>query len=264
MSRILLNRQFIWSFINMSKKFINSIIILITINFFIVLAGIYFFHKKGGIIHIFQTIKNEQKMTEYYAHYQNRYTLFKNLPHSKHSIFFIGDDLIKEAEWSEMFQDLRIKNRGMSKDTLMGVLFRLDEIIDAQPEKIFIMIGLFDFLKQAPFKEMLIQYETLFKNIQTGTPNTIIYVQSLLPVNRFLGAAILGNTLKKIDNKHIKKFNIKLHTLAEQFDVNYIDLYPHFEKNGQLNQHYTLDGLHLNGAGYFVWKQIITPYLVNN
>ncbi len=248
----------------MSKKLRNWVIVLITINFFMVLAGVYFIHKKGGITQLFETVQNEPKRVVYYAHYQNRYTLFKNLPHSNRSIFLVGDDLIKEAEWSEMFQDLRIKNRGMSRDSLMGVLFRLDEIIEAQPEKIFLMIGIFDFLKETALNEMLVQYESIINKIQNSTPSTAIYVQSLLPVNRFLGGAILGEELRKADNQEIQNLNSRLRDMAHQYGVAYIDLYPLFEKKGQLNQHYTLDGLHLNGAGYFVWKQAIMPYFADN
>ena len=54
------------------------------------------------------------------------------------------------------------------------------------------------------------------------------------------------------------KINIGLIKIANKYNKNYIDLYSSFlSKNNELNDAYSLDGLHLNGKGYQLWKQII-------
>ena len=43
-----------------------------------------------------------------------------------------------------MFNDLRIKNRGISGDVSAGILKRVDEVVMRRPSKVFLMIGVND------------------------------------------------------------------------------------------------------------------------
>jgi lysophospholipase L1-like esterase len=60
--------------------------------------------------------------------------------------------------------------------------------------------------------------------------------------------------------------NAALKKLAAQEKITLIDLYPHFlDAAGKLDKQYTIDGLHLNAAGYKVWAAILKKgkYLEN-
>src|SRR6476660_7913769 len=83
----------------------------------------------------------EASLTTYY---QQRYSLFSSLPQTSGDIIFLGNSIIDGGEWSELFNDLRIKNRGISGDVSAGVLNRLTEIIHRKPGKLFVMIGIND------------------------------------------------------------------------------------------------------------------------
>ncbi|WP_317110333.1 hypothetical protein [Chroococcidiopsis sp. SAG 2025] len=74
----------------------------------------------------------------------------------------MGDSLTDECEWSELLENPHIKNRGISGDTTMGVLNRLEDIVSSQPAKIFIMIGINNFIHyQRSAVEILVDYQKL-------------------------------------------------------------------------------------------------------
>ena len=60
------------------------------------------------------------------------------------------------GSWSEIFQNQNIKNRGISGDVTEGILYRITEITDSNPLKIFLMIGTND-LAQGVTKELTFQ-----------------------------------------------------------------------------------------------------------
>src|SRR5688572_21180522 len=78
------------------------------------------------------------------TYYQQRVTHFKSLPNTKGDIVFIGNSITDGGEWNELFNDLKIKNRGISGDVSTGVLHRMDEIAQRKPAKVFLLIGVND------------------------------------------------------------------------------------------------------------------------
>ena len=58
-------------------------------------------------------------------YYIERTTLFKQLSIPKESIVFLGDSITQRSEWSELFHNKQIVNRGVADDTTEGVLHRL-------------------------------------------------------------------------------------------------------------------------------------------
>jgi len=45
-------------------------------------------------------------------YYHQQWTLFKSLPQTRNNIIFIGNSITDGGEWSELFNDIHIKNRG--------------------------------------------------------------------------------------------------------------------------------------------------------
>ena len=89
--------------------------------------------------------QTQKKFSEYYYHKKAH---FENLPNTQDEIIFLGNSITDGCEWSELFQDLRIKNRGISGDITEGVLQRLKEVTESKPSKVFIMIGVNDISKK--------------------------------------------------------------------------------------------------------------------
>ena len=230
------------------KKNFNKILTIINICFLIFL--VYLSTKSNFIIYFRPTV------TSYY--YLERQTLFDNLPKpSTNTIYFLGDSLTDGCEWSELFSNTKIKNRGINGDTSEGVLNRLNQITQSKPQKIFIMIGINDLLNNIDSTKILDNYQKIITNIRYNSPTTKIYIESILPMNFELDKA-----KRQITNKDISNFNNNLKNLADNSNIFYIDLYSKFlNSSEQLNDQYTFDGIHLNGQGYLIWKNEISKYL---
>jgi lysophospholipase L1-like esterase len=191
------------------------------------------------------------------AYYYQRKTHFEALANDKDEIIFIGDSITDGGEWSEMFEKKNVKNRGISGDVTQGVLDRLEEVTESMPKKIFLMIGVNDLARGASPEQIIENTRNILENIQKASPETQIFLQSLLPVNDFFGK-FNEHTSKK---EAIKEVNLSLQKLASG-KVVFINLYENFvDKAGKLNLAYSNDGLHLNGEGYQLWATLIKKYL---
>ncbi|HEX4877459.1 MAG TPA: family 20 glycosylhydrolase, partial [Chitinophagaceae bacterium] len=193
------------------------------------------------------------------TYYHQRYSLFQSLPVTKGDILFIGNSITDGAEWSELFADLRIKNRGISGDMSAGVLKRLDEVVKRKPAKVFLMIGINDLARG-------ISADSVVKNILLATawlkqesPSTQCYVQSILPVSDHF-SKFSGHTSK---TDAVLKVNNSLSRAAATGHFTFVNLYPSFcNSAGKLDEKYTNDGLHLTGEGYILWKHLVYPYMM--
>lgn len=187
--------------------------------------------------------------------YARRSSLLEHLPIQAEDTVFLGDSITDEGEWSEFWVDLIIKNRGIAGDTTLGLLQRLDPILDARPRQLVLMIGINDLLNERSQPAAIsAQHRKILARIHSRTPMTRVLVQSLLPVN----AALCGRPV----DQEIMAINRELQTLVRQFEQVYVDLFsPFCDRHQQLDPQYTLDGVHLNGPGYRLWQNILTPYL---
>ena len=76
---------------------------------------------------------------KYSTFYEQRATLFEELPVTSKDIIFLGNSITNGCEWAELFQNKNVKNRGISGDICMGVYDRLDPIVKGKPAKIFLL-----------------------------------------------------------------------------------------------------------------------------
>lgn len=222
-------------------------------------SALFMIGKRGGISYIetkaSDMVRNENRLDVFNASYRSQVGYFRALPASHGDIVFVGDSLTRGAEWGEMFEGKKVRNRGIGGDSLNGVLSRLDDVVAAAPAKIFFMIGINDLSRGIAVADFLAAYERIVARTRELAPDTEVYVQSILPVNHNLSALMLGKGLENVSNPGIVDINRKLRQLADKHGARYVDLYPLFDKDGELDAGYSIDGLHLNGAGYLVWKR---------
>lgn len=206
----------------------------------------------------FQAQSQEKQKTKYYPYWHQKETHFRSLPNEANEIIFLGDSITDGCNWSEMFHDLRVKNRGISADITDGVLDRLDEVVESKPLKIFLMIGVNDLARGKTVDSIVKNIERILDTIKKETAQTEIYLESLLPVNPVFGLA------KNHTNKtaEIIAINAGLKKMAKDRKLTFVDLHSLLKTESDLlNPEYTNDGLHLTGKGYFVWKSAIEKYL---
>ncbi len=192
------------------------------------------------------------------TYYQQRVSHFKLIPVKENDIVFIGNSITDGAEWSELFNDITIKNRGISGDFSAGILHRINDIVKQKPGKIFLLIGVNDLAwgisTDSVIKNILLTADW----IKQESPSTQLFIQSVLPVSDVF-KKFIGHT-NKTDS--ILKINSRLKKESENHRYDYIDLHTFFcNKQGKLDGKYTNDGLHLSGEGYILWKHLVFPYL---
>jgi hexosaminidase len=192
------------------------------------------------------------------TYYHQRVTHFRSLPKTNKDIIFLGNSITDGAEWSELFADIHIKNRGISGDISAGVLNRIDEIVIRKPAKVFLMIGINDLSRNTSTDSVFKNITRIASYLKQESPSTKLYIQSLLPVNdvykKFSGHASKGGQVKTL-NENLKQN-------ATLYRYTYIDLHSFFcDENGKLSEQLSNDGLHLKGDGYLLWKHLIYPYV---
>jgi len=195
---------------------------------------------------------------QFKRHYYTKKSIYDALPNTKDEILFVGNSITASGQWTELFQNLRVKNRGISGDVTDGILFRLKEITESKPSKIFLMIGVNDLSKGKSKSYILKKYQEILDSIKSQTPNTKVYIQSILPVNNKFG--YFKNHTNKTDS--IISINNSLKMMAKKNDAKYIDLFSAFaDSQNKMKEEYTLDGLHPNGKGYSKWGELIRKYV---
>lgn len=200
-----------------------------------------------------------QEVYRYNLYYYQRATLFEKLPVDSVDIVFLGNSITDNCEWHELFDNPRIKNRGIGSDVAMGVYDRLEPIVQGKPAKIFLMIGINDVSHNLSTDSIVGNITRIVRKIRKETPSTQLYLQSMLPINNTFGQ------YRKLVGKEpqIVEINRRLEQLAADEQCTYIDLYSHLTAPGttDLDPAYTNDGLHLLGDAYLVWKEVLLPYL---
>lgn len=192
------------------------------------------------------------------TYYQQKISHFRTLPIHPDKIIFLGNSITDGAEWSELFGNSHIINRGISGDKTAGILNRLDEITQRKPSKVFLLIGTNDLEHNVPQEEVINNIFLIAQLIRQDSPDTKLYVQSILPVNSFYQK--FNNHTK--NGKEIVQINKILSKNASQFNYTLIDIHTAFTDNeGKLKKELTNDGLHLNGQAYQVWKELILPFI---
>jgi sialate O-acetylesterase len=206
---------------------------------------------------LFAQISDAQTQ-KYSTFYMQRSSLFNKLSITSKDIVFIGNSITNGAEWNELFPQKRVKNRGISGDTSEGVFDRLDAVVKGKPAKIFILIGVNDISREIKVETIVLNMKRIVEKIQKESPKTKIYIQSILPVNPDF-EMFKGHMKPEL----IKEINQFYQNIAQEYKVNYIDLYSYFLEDGtdKMNKKYTNDRLHLLGEGYLLWREIVKPYL---
>lgn len=179
---------------------------------------------------------------------------FEVLPITSKDIVFLGNSITERGLWSEIFNDVHCKNRGIGGQQTHQILERLHQVTSGKPKKVFLLIGIND-LNGDPARtdKAVANIRTIIERIQAESPKTKLYVQSILPVGK--------NREEK--NREVNKANPAIKKICEEKGVTYLEIHSAFaDEEGYLKKEYTInDGLHLNGEGYMAWAKILRPYV---
>lgn len=175
--------------------------------------------------------------------------VFCGAPEALAKTVFLGGS--QTAGWKHMGMFKDVVNKAAVSNTTAKILKSLGPVVGLKPEKVFILEGINELY--SPNAAILARYREILCRINKGSPKTMVFVQSVLPVvNR-----------PDLSNDKIMELNAGLKALcAEMQNCVYIDLFTHFAVNGALNESLTTDGVHLRPDGYKLWQALIEKYVV--
>ncbi len=178
-------------------------------------------------------------------------------------IVFLGDSITANFKLLDNYH--QIINLGIGGDKTTEILSRIKDVYPYKPHKLFLLIGINDFLVNKKVWEypseinIIKNIETIIKQLIDNLPNTFIYSLSILPIgiNQFI-----KNSLLLSYNEEINLLNEDIKKISHQYDVTYININEYFKNSsGLLNDIYSLDGIHLTEEGYNLFIKLIKKYI---
>lgn len=220
----------------------------LVLNLLLAAALFFMVNRLGGWAYAWYRLRHDEA-----GLYHHRVQLFEMMHTSPGAVVFLGDSHTEQCEWQELFRgdSAVILNRGIVGDYVKGVLGRLDEVLRHRPRKIYLMVGVNDLVFKNKPEDIAATYREIVTQIRSKSPDSELFLQSVLPVN---------NRIKKtgVTNENIRALNTQIAAIAHDYALPYIDLYSDLkDADDNLDQRYTEDGIHLNGVGYAVWKRRI-------
>lgn len=173
-------------------------------------------------------------------------------------ILFIGSSsFTKWQDVNDYFPGYNILNRGFGGSSLTDLIFYENDILyKYQPRQIVIYCGENDLAGGDTVSGIHVfeRFLRLFSGIRAKFPEVQVTFVSMKPSPSRLH---LMNKME-IGNHLIKDY------LSMQKNTSYVDIYHRMlnEDGTPVKELFVQDNLHMNKAGYELWKKIIEPYLL--
>ncbi len=217
----------------------KGLIASIVLNVFLLLSVLGLSYGWPLFIHVKQVLPKRERHVSF----------FEDFPVRPGDVVFVGDAITDEGRWSELFPGLPVKNRGIPGDTTEDLSLRIGQVAAGKPRKIFLMIGGGDAEAEKTVENTRASYETILTLLERDTPESEVYVQSILPrsVDAWPG---------------IEERNRAIREVTERHGATYLDLVPVFAaENGAIRELLSNDNVHLRGPGYAAWRDAIAPHV---
>ena len=207
--------------------------------------------ERRGLITIQNSSQLDSSLPDFWA--RNGWTNTVKKLHASFDVAFFGNSITCQSDFQQYFPDKTIINLGYPGDNIPGMLNRISMLQAARPSKIFIMAGTND-LFSIDIDEFAVRYENLLHAVSDSIPSAVVYVQSILPMNRHLKANAPADEKIRAANNRLRQITAARH-------LQYIDVYSLYAEDGELSTDVTADGIHLLSQSYGKWAKLIEPYV---
>ena len=182
----------------------------------------------------------------------------KNQSCKKGQTVFVGSSLMEMFPVEEWVKELGpdapiVYNSGVGgyrTDDLLRILEPC--VFELAPSKVFINIGTNDLSDASvPLEEMIERYDRIITMIEEGLPGVVIYMMAYYPINYEAATEEMKPCLKIRTNEKILAANQLVEALAQKHNQRFINVnVPLMDEKGRLKAEYTIEGMHINPAGY--------------
>jgi lysophospholipase L1-like esterase len=195
------------------------------------------------------------------SHYEERVASFRDMrPVDSTDVVMLGSSQTEYAgDWNKLLSWRHVRNRGIAGDNAKGMKMRLGQIVKGHPKAIFLLAGIDELNEGVTVQSAYNDVVELIKAIRKETPDTRLYVQSVLPINEGYDKwpGLKGRT------NDVARLNVMLRHYCEAQHIAYINVFKKMIRHGtyQLRKELTEDGLHLSPFGYKLWSFELRNYL---
>jgi len=145
----------------------------------------------------------------------------------------------------------------------------LDEALNMNPDLLCIEIGMYDAHQNIPLSTTCANYRTIIDSVQARGINLLM--QSVIPSTNWYDATYGGFPVNGVLALRSRIMNDSLKAICIQKQVPFLDIRPGIvtdaiDKKGTTYQRNdkSMDGIHINYAGYVIWKNHLTQWLILN
>ncbi|MFC2400325.1 MAG: SGNH/GDSL hydrolase family protein [Streptococcus sobrinus] len=199
-----------------------------------------------------------RKDPSFLSHQEERCQFFASESTKPASILFMGDSIVEFFSLKKFLgYDLNLVNHGIAGTSAHWMCDHVDQVLaGAQPEQIFLLIGTNDIGMGYETEEIVTCIEAISNRLRSFSYGSRLTLISVLPVNE---APKYQAKVKIRRNNKIEELNRQLETLP---GIEFADVFTALlDKQGQLAEEYTQEGLHLTQAGYAKLAQALKLYL---
>ena len=186
---------------------------------------------------------------------QNRAYFWTQRDKMQGAVVFAGDSLT--GGWRDLeqaFAGVKVANRGIGGDVSRGLLFRFQEdVLALQPKAIVLLIGSADLSAQQATTDTVANLQLMLGMARQQSGNVPVVLCTIPPRN---------NPQAKVPLAQVTDLNDKLRQVAAQHERVYLlDLFHLLAKadGGPDERYFHADQLHINEAGYRVWRTALQP-----
>ena len=175
-------------------------------------------------------------------------------PLAEGGILFTGSSSIRLWKTlAEDFPGVDLANRGFGGSQISDLIAYFDRVVlPGKPRQIVIYSGTNDLNGGEPAEQVLADFATLCGMIERDLPGTKIAL---------IGAA--PNPARWEQRVEQEMFNTWAAAYCERMGYQFIDVWtPMLGADGMPSRDiYVADRLHMNAAGYVIWREVVGPYL---
>ncbi len=195
---------------------------------------------------------------------KNNYSFLNQKYALKHQTILLGDSITDFFNWYELFYNFSksngqaVYNRGISGDTTDRLLERLKEnVLNIEPKNIVLLIGTNDIGRGLPLSVSIENLESIIKSTKECCPDVNFIIEAVYPINEKM-----RDRFEKRSNKKINEMNSEFIKLCKKHNCVWLDFTDKLkDKNGNLKEEYTFDGLHVNALAYELISEHVIPLL---
>ena len=170
------------------------------------------------------------------------------------AIVMVGDSITASGRWDEFFPEASILNRGVNGDVVGALEQRTQQILRAEPEKVFLLIGVNDVFARNATPAIMDRYERAARALQSGGAR--LYIQSVIPCR-----ASHWTHCDARMQRETAALNSELRALSGEIGAVYVDLSAALAGPGGFLEAYSADGVHPNAAGFARWVEELRPHI---